>query len=957
MAVDGTPVPPGDNVEVCGVGPHTVTLEIIDECGLKDSCDADVDVLNEPPYISCYTTVPYDYPDMFGCVYVDVIDLVSSYGDPDGDSYDLCIISIDGSPVSCEYGATVCGLGEHDIEVLIVDEIGARDSCMTTIDIINDPPEANCQDPWFDTSSGCCFLVNVSDLDAGSSDPEGGSVDVCIIELDGEPVDCEYEVEVCGAGDHSVWIRATDELGATDECQAWVTINHTPVNADCWDLDQGGDSECCLPVYVYDIYAGDTYGLDSLYIVAVNDSSIDPTEDVTVCGPGVHEVRILAVDVCGYRDSCESEVRINSDPPYVFTRSVMEDGGEDCCLTIDVLDIDDGSYDPDGDLDSLYISEVDGVRMMVESIEICGPGDHTLFLRAVDKCGQSDEDYATVIILNEPPVAMCQPYEAVADQNCCIMVDAMDIDGGSYDPDGSGDIDVFAITELDGEPVDSLSEIEVCGEGEYDIELTVTDWCGESSSCMTTVTVLNDPPVAQCKYFSDEADEECCIMVAVEDIDDDSYDPQGPDHIDRICIVAVDGVGICCADEVEVCGAEDPHTVSLEIRDVCGAADTCDATVEVIDVTPPEIDVTLDRYVIWPPNHKMVEINASLEVSDNCDDDPTVVLVSITSNEPPDDIGDGHHQPDIEGADFGTADSTFSVRAERDGRRFGRTYTVVFSATDFSGNSSIGEVYIRVPHNQPGMAITSVGFTEDGAGFTRKTEEFALIIPSAHGVYGMDLDGNSVVIESNFDATRMRLEDTSVGNTTGALVPVGSSLVDYNGDGLMDLVVRYSVPACKDLADKIKPFQLGETLVTEPINPVGLHYVSPIGVDYLVDDIFALGPPVPLGSGTSAGIDDQAEELGLDPDVTVLLPISPNPFNRSTNIRFNLATDGHVSLKMYDAQGALVRSLEDDMLPAGLHHVVWDGRDGAGRAVAPGVYFARFNTRELKTSEKVMLLK
>jgi len=353
----------------------------------------------------------------------------------------------------------------------------------------------------------------------------------------------------------------------------------------------------------------------------------------------------------------------------------------------------------------------------------------------------------------------------------------------------------------------------------------------------------------------------------------------------------------------------------------------------------------------------MVEINASLEVSDNCDDNPVVVLVSITSSEPPDDIGDGHHQPDIEDADFGTADSTFSVRAERMGTRLGRIYTVVFTATDFSGNSATGEVYIRVPHNQPGMAITSVGFTEDGAGFTRKTDEFVLIIPSAHGVYGMDQDGNSIVIESNFDATRLSIDDTRVGNTTGDLVPVGSSLIDYNGDGLMDLAVRYSVPGCKDLADKVKPFSLGETLITEDINPVGLHYVSAIGVNYLVDDIFALGAPVPLGSGTGAGIDDVAEDWGINPDITVLLPISPNPFNRSANIRFNLATDAHVSLKMYDARGTLVRSLENGVLPAGLHHLVWDGRDGAGRAAAPGVYFARFETRELKASEKVMLLK
>jgi len=689
--------------------------------------------------------------------------------------------------------------------------------------------------------------------------------------------------------------------------------------------------------------------VDSVYIT--------PTVNTEICGAGVHKVRILTVDVCGHRDSCEANFEIQNYPPDAYTMPYSEDGGEDCCLLVDVWDIDGGSGDSDGNVDSLYISEVDGEPNWDGTVEICGSGEHTVTLRITDTCGASDEEQTTVTIINEPPVAFCQPYTAVADENCCIMVDAMNIDAGSYDPDGSGDIDVFAITELDGEPVDSLSEVEVCGEGEHDIELTVTDWCGESSSCATTVTVENDPPIALCQMFSDIADDECCIMVAVADIDAGSYDPQGPGHIESLCIIAVDDVPVACAQEVEVCGALEPHTVTLEVVDVCGAADTCNAFVEVIDMTPPEIDVTLDRYVLWPPNHKMVEINASLEVSDNCDDNPVVELVSITSNEPDDDIGDGHHKPDIEDADFGTADSTFKVRAERMGPRFGRIYTVVFSATDFSGNSSIGEVYIRVPHNQPGMAITSVGFTEDGAGFTRKTDEFVLIIPSAHGVYGMDLDGNSIVIESNFDATRLDIENTRVGNTTGDLVPVGSSPVDYNGDGLMDIAVHYSVPACKDLADKVKPFRLGETLITEDINPVGLHYVGATGVDYLVDDIFALGSPVTLGSGTGAGIDDTAEEWGINPDVTVLLPVSPNPFNRSTNIRFNLATDGHVSLKMYDARGSLIRSLEDGELPAGLHHLVWDGRDGAGRAMAPGVYFARFQTRELKTSEKVMLLK
>jgi hypothetical protein len=957
VAVDGTPVPPGDYVDVCGVGPHTVTLEIIDECGQSDSCDADVTVQNDPPYIDCYETYTYEYPDAGGCVTVYMSDLIANAGDPDGDPADPCIVAVDGSPVPCVTSLEVCGAGPHVVKIVITDDVGARDSCECTVTIQDLPPIAYCSDVDFYPEYECCFTVYADDIDNGSQDPEGHPVDLCIIELDGEPVACEDQVEVCGEGPHPVWLRVTDVGGQTDSCEATVWLYFDPIEASCREFSEPGDYDCCRDVDVIDLYGGDTYGLDSLFIIAVDDVSLEPTDITEVCGSGMHQVRLLTVDVCGNRDSCEADVLIQNEPPDAYARSFSEDGGEDCCLTVNVYDIDDGSGDYDGNVDSLYISEVDGEPNTSEYVEICGAGDHTVTLRITDTCGESDEDQTTVTIINEPPVAMCQPYSDVADENCCIMVNAMDIDDGSYDPDGPGDIDVFAITELDGVPVDSLTDVEVCGEGEHDIELTVTDWCGESSSCMTTVTVENDPPVAQCKYFWDEADEDCCIMVAVEDIDDGSFDPQGPDHIDRICIVAVDGVGMCCAEQVEVCGAEVSHTVSLEIRDVCGAADTCDATVDVIDVTPPEIDVSLDRYVIWPPNHKMVEINASLEVSDNCDDNPVVELVSITSSEPPDSLGDGHHLPDIEGADFGTADSTFSVRAERDGTRFGRTYTVVFSATDFSGNMATGEVHILVPHNQPGMAITSAGFTEDGAGFVRKTDEFVLIIPSANGVYGMDEEGNSVVIESHFDATRLSIDDTRVGNTTGDLVPVGSSLVDYNGDGLMDFAVSYSVPACKDLADKVQPFRLGETLITEDINPVGLHYISATGINYLVDDIFALGAPVTLGSGTGAGIDDTAEDWGINPEVTVLLPISPNPFNRSANILFNLATDAHVSLKMYDARGTLVRSLQNGVLPAGLHHLVWDGRDGTGRAAAPGVYFARFETQDLKASEKVMLLK
>ena len=76
-----------------------------------------------------------------------------------------------------------------------------------------------------------------------------------------------------------------------------------------------------------------------------------------------------------------------------------------------------------------------------------------------------------------------------------------------------------------------------------------------------------------------------------------------------------------------------------------------------------------------------------------------------------------------------------------------------------------------------------------------------------------------------------------------------------------------------------------------------------------------------------------------------LLPNAPNPFNPSTRLMFELAVPATVELKVYDARGALVRSLGVGALPAGVHHAVWNGTDDAGRQVASGVYHVQMVSR------------
>jgi len=77
-----------------------------------------------------------------------------------------------------------------------------------------------------------------------------------------------------------------------------------------------------------------------------------------------------------------------------------------------------------------------------------------------------------------------------------------------------------------------------------------------------------------------------------------------------------------------------------------------------------------------------------------------------------------------------------------------------------------------------------------------------------------------------------------------------------------------------------------------------------------------------------------------------LLPNVPNPFNPSTELRFELDLPGPVELNIYDARGFLVRRLTAGDFPAGAHGVMWDGADRAGRQVASGVYQVRLVTSQ-----------
>lgn len=89
-----------------------------------------------------------------------------------------------------------------------------------------------------------------------------------------------------------------------------------------------------------------------------------------------------------------------------------------------------------------------------------------------------------------------------------------------------------------------------------------------------------------------------------------------------------------------------------------------------------------------------------------------------------------------------------------------------------------------------------------------------------------------------------------------------------------------------------------------------------------------------------------------------LLGNFPNPFNPSTEIRFNLTEEAEVDLAIYDVSGRRLRDLlSGEVREAGEHGVHWDGLDDGGRPAPSGVYFVRLIAADEVLSHKIQLLK
>jgi hypothetical protein len=139
------------------------------------------------------------------------------------------------------------------------------------------------------------------------------------------------------------------------------------------------------------------------------------------------------------------------------------------------------------------------------------------------------------------------------------------------------------------------------------------------------------------------------------------------------------------------------HTIILTVDDGKGGIEWDRVLITVKDTTPPVItQITTKPNVLWPPQHKMVPVTLTVTGTDNCAGAPVCKIISVSSNEPINGIGDGDTAPDWQI----TGNLTLNLRAERSGTGKGRLYTITVKCSDASTNIRTKTVGVSVPHNK-----------------------------------------------------------------------------------------------------------------------------------------------------------------------------------------------------------------------------------------------------------------
>ena len=325
-------------------------------------------------------------------------------------------------------------------------------------------------------------------------------------------------------------------------------------------------------------------------------------------------------------------------------------------------------------------------------------------------------DNLTVRSSDTPPQPMAGPDREIisSEQDSTVIAGtAMDADGGSLQYrwlDGENELQSWAAVDAIGAAPLDLSTVPLLSRGLHTLRLEVTDGTLTVSDCMELM-VGNSPPVATAAFVSSPVE----VGIDPIEVSGTVSDFDGGEVTYQWIVGDVELVGGTLSlpvggEEVAIAGPEilagDPafpvgsHTLSLVVTDSEGSSATATVTVRVVDTRPPVLAPVASQTVLWPPSRDLRPVSILAGASDNSAG-PIDLAVQVFSSEPATGGGNGRFAPDSEvvSVDDDSGLIELLLRAERLDRVTGRTYTVVITATDGSGNATQASVWVTVPRD------------------------------------------------------------------------------------------------------------------------------------------------------------------------------------------------------------------------------------------------------------------
>jgi len=378
----------------------------------------------------------------------------------------------------------------------------------------------------------------------------------------------------------------------------------------------------------------------------------------------------------------------------------------------------------------------------------------------------------------------------------------------------------------------------------------------------------------------------------------------------------------------------------------------------------PELLDSLEVNVVFTPTQEGI-VNGAIEISTN---DPITPVFTVSIE------GDGYIVQAIQEGILYASGGRLSG---------GQLFTVdqyngTATAVDSSGISAFAGLDIR-PSNGELFGVFNAGSTTDIYRVSATTgRAFEHVTFDVGNVQGIAFDNNDDLYVINFTVGLLYKVNPDDGSSS-LIAPTGVRLVA--GMAINPLDGQLWAISANGILYQIDKSSGASTMV----GPTGLNRANEIvfdgegklyGIDGYDTDpaiLVELDPATALASvigpmgfdditglaarGIITGLGDGTSETTALPTAFQLHANYPNPFNPSTQIRYDLPQNSSVKLQIFNSLGQLVRTLVSEEQSAGFKTVEWDGRNQSGTISGSGIYLYRLETDGFVQTRKMILLK